>query len=321
MKLNGFSLKGIEVFCATARNGTVAQAAQETGLSLPAASQQIKKLELALGCELLDRQSRPMKLTEAGQVFLGRAKDVLNQIHLVKTELISLDVAEKASLRIGVIEDFENEITPMLLTKLSAAMTKCEFRLITGASHRIEESLRNSEIDIGIFTARSEPPVGIDHFDLLKDPYLIVTPKGYAFDPKNALGDLSDLQYIAYDRSLVMGRQIDAQLSRLGLSQLTRVEMDSYQSIYALVATGNCWTISTSLAYMSSARFWKDVDIHPLPFSSFNRTIILGSRSEWSQTLATDMAQSLRGFLLSRTVQPAHAVHAWLIGKFQVVLQ
>ena len=321
MRLDGISLKGIEVFCATARSGSVLQAATEVGLSLPAASQQIKKLEATLGCELLDRKTRPMTTTPAGQVFLSRAREVLRQLQLLQLELLSLDALRNVSLRIGVIEDFENSITPILLAQLSAAMTKCEFRLITGPSHEVEKRLRNSAIDIGIFTAHGDLGTSAQQFDLLRDNFLIVTPRGLPFDPSLGLADVGKLRYITYDRDHIIGRRIEGQLARLKLEQARHVEMDSYQSIYALIATGECWTISTALAYMSCPHFWPNVDIHQLPFPAFSRTIVLASMSEWSHSLARDMAQLLRELLLSHTIRPAHAAHPWLSGQFEVVTQ
>ena len=57
MQIKGISLRGLEVFEALARSGSVAQAAVDTGLSQPAVSQQMRNLETALATPLVDRKS------------------------------------------------------------------------------------------------------------------------------------------------------------------------------------------------------------------------------------------------------------------------
>ena len=61
--IKGVTLRGLEVFEALASTGSVAQAADMTGLSQPAVSQQLRNLESALGTELVDHSRRPMRVT------------------------------------------------------------------------------------------------------------------------------------------------------------------------------------------------------------------------------------------------------------------
>lgn len=318
MRLSGISLKGIEIFCKAAQTGSIAEAATEAGLSLPAASQQIKKLETTLGCKLLDRQSRPMLLTRAGALFFERAKTVLGQLQQAQTELVSLDIAGQATLRLGVIEDFEREITPILLGQLSSALTKCAFSLTTRSSYAIEQRLQKSMLDIGIFTATGNIIQNVDIFNLLIDPYVVAIPKSIAYDFETGLKHLQDLQYITYDKQLIMGKQIEAQLARLRLGQDNHVEIDSYQSIFALIAHGKHWSITTPLAYKCASTFHKDVKIHPLPFQNFSRIIVLAAKSEWSQSLGMAMAGMLKDLLHTHTVTPILSEHPWLDGKFKI---
>ena len=60
MLMKGVTLRGLEVFEALAKSGSVAQAADITGLSQPAVSQQLRNLEKALGSDLVDHGRRPM---------------------------------------------------------------------------------------------------------------------------------------------------------------------------------------------------------------------------------------------------------------------
>ena len=60
--LKGISLKSLETFEVMARTGSLSDAAEEVGLSVPAASQQLRNLSLAVGVELIDTRRRPIGL-------------------------------------------------------------------------------------------------------------------------------------------------------------------------------------------------------------------------------------------------------------------
>ena len=61
MLIKGVTLRGLEVFEALARTGSVAQAAELTELSQPAVSQQLRNLESALGTDLVDLSRGPKR--------------------------------------------------------------------------------------------------------------------------------------------------------------------------------------------------------------------------------------------------------------------
>jgi molybdenum-dependent DNA-binding transcriptional regulator ModE len=61
MLTKGVTLRGLEVFEALARTGSVAQASDLTGLSQPAVSQQMRNLETALGIDLVDHGRGPRR--------------------------------------------------------------------------------------------------------------------------------------------------------------------------------------------------------------------------------------------------------------------
>ena len=65
--------RSLEVFVAVAETANLSSAAQRLGLTQPAVSRVIHRLESQLGSTLLDRQSRPLRLTQAGVVLRERA--------------------------------------------------------------------------------------------------------------------------------------------------------------------------------------------------------------------------------------------------------
>jgi DNA-binding transcriptional LysR family regulator len=79
------SLAQIEYFVAVAEEGHVGRAASALRVAQPAVSRQIRSLESELGAALFVRIPRGMKLSRAGEVFLGHARAVLAGVRAAKT--------------------------------------------------------------------------------------------------------------------------------------------------------------------------------------------------------------------------------------------
>src|ERR1700755_2823749 len=70
-------LESVRLFTLVADYGNLTRAAQAAGTVQPVVSQRIKALEVTLGCKLLDRSPRMVRLTDAGATFLERARALL----------------------------------------------------------------------------------------------------------------------------------------------------------------------------------------------------------------------------------------------------
>ena len=310
--MKGVTLKGLEVFEALAATGSVAQAAAITGLSQPAVSQQLRNLEKALGTDLVDHGKRPMGLTPAGRSFIVRTEAALSQLRLAQSELTVMDLTHLSTLSIGLIDDFDNDLTPRLVTVLADSLTKCRFKLITAPSHEISEAIGERKLHIAVAASTGEMRDGILEFPLVRDPFILVAPRGTVPDGAAPLEALAGLPFIRYAREQLIGRQIEAHLARQKLRFEERFEVGSHLALMAMVARGIGWTITTPLGYMRAGRFHDDVTPLPLPFSSFARTISLFSANDWSDNVPRDVAQTIRALVQRQMIDPARHRLPWL---------
>lgn len=299
------TLWGIEVFLATAEEGAISAAARRLGVSPSAVSQQLASLEGALGTVLLDRGARPMTMTPAGAMFRRHAQVILNAEAEARAELAMADLSGLTTLRLGMIEDLDAEVTPQLLAELAVAMKGCRFLLETGASHHLLEQLSDRALDIVVAAdAALDAHEGWrEVHPILAEPFLAVVPKG---------GEIAALPLIQYTTRHLMGRQIAAHLARQNIRTGTRFELDSYTPILAMVAAGAGWTILTPLALHHAARFRAAVEVRPLPFEGFGRTLSLHARAGVLRDMPGDVAGRLRRLLAAQVVEPARADWPWL---------
>ncbi|MFZ7093914.1 LysR family transcriptional regulator [Primorskyibacter sp. 2E233] len=319
MLMKGVTLRGLEVFEALAASGSVARAAEVTGLSQPAVSQQMRNLETALGTDLVDHARRPMQLTPAGRSFLDRTRAVLSQLRLAQNELTVMDLTHLSTLSLGVIDDFDNDLTPRLVTILAESMTRCRFKLITAPSHQISEEMRARRLHLAIAASPDTVGEGIVDYPLVRDPFVFVCPKGAAESHGGLQGVMDKLPLLRHDRDQLIGRLVEAHLARHKLSFAERFEIGAHLSLMTLVARGVGWAITTPLGYMRAGRFHDQMEVHPLPFKPFSRTISLQASTDWADQVPRDVARTARMLMNEMVITPALHQLPWLEGELRLL--
>jgi DNA-binding transcriptional LysR family regulator len=131
------SLKWLEIFQLLSKRGSVSAVAFETGLSVSTVSHHLRSLENHLGVALLEHNRRPMSLTPAGETFLKNISNALEIFHKAEQEVTLGNLGEAHRLRIGLIEDFENDIAPELVVRLATEMPRCDFVHYSRSSHDV----------------------------------------------------------------------------------------------------------------------------------------------------------------------------------------
>ena len=309
------TLWGVEVFVATAEEASISAAARRLGTSAATVSQQLTNLEGAIGTSLLNRSERPVTLTPAGEMFLRRANTILNEADQARAELAMADLSRLTRFRLGMIEDFDADVTPRLLSDMADTLKNCQFLLETGASHRLFDLLETRALDVVVATDMGAAP-WMEVHPLLQEPFVVAVPKGsVAGDPARALRRMPLIQYTTRHH---MGRMIAAHLARQNLTLSHKFELDSYHAIMAMVAAGAGWTILTPLGWLRAQRFRDSVDVIAMPFAPLTRVISLTARRDVLGEMPAGIAAQLRPLLQGMIVDPARAELPWLCDDLAV---
>ena len=312
------TLWGVEVFVATAEETSISAAARRLGTSAATVSQQLTNLEGAIGATLLNRGERPVTLTPAGEMFLRRANTILNEADQARAELAMADLSRLTRFRLGMIEDFDADVTPRLLSLMAEDLRQCQFLLETGASHRLYDLLDARALDVIVAADMGGAGDGMEVHPLLVEPFVVALPKE-SVGPGDLLPQLRRMPLIQYTTRHYMGRLIAGHLARQNLRLAHRFELDSYHAIMAMVAQGAGWTILTPLGWLSAQRFQGQVDVLPLPFAPLSRTISLTARRGVLGDMPGGMVQRLKPLLSEMIVGPALAKLPWLVDGLRVV--
>jgi len=172
------TLRQLQYYVAIAEELSFVRAAARLHLSQPPLSAQIKALEEELGVTLLDRDTRSVKLTEAGRVFLTGAQRILSEIQLVSQQAVRTATGEIGTLRIGCVASSMANVLPRILARLHAVLPDVQVSLHQLNSIRIVEALRHGEIDLALFHAPNDVD-DIETRPCFREPFCAILPPGH----------------------------------------------------------------------------------------------------------------------------------------------
>ncbi|WP_417522615.1 LysR family transcriptional regulator [Marinovum sp.] len=313
------SLKSLELFQICAVNGSLQAAARESGLTVSTVSHHLRGLEEQLGVELFNHARRPMVLTPKGQAFLRNIDDALRAIRKARAEASAGSVAEASYLRIGSIEDFESDIVPGLAVSLSSTMPACDFMYYTGSSHDLIEMLRNRQLDLGITTAPDEPLSDLQDRPLLRDPFVVVLPRLTPQSLSDVVEGRTKLPFLRFSGNLMIARQIESQLRRIGVTSPHRFECSNNQTLMAMVAAGAGWTITTPLLFSRAKGFHPQLQMHRFPGKAFARTLALVTTPDCSRSVIELVDRKVRSLIRQYAIAPLHDSDPWLQDSFRLL--
>ncbi|MFM0557863.1 LysR family transcriptional regulator [Paraburkholderia sediminicola] len=147
-------LQGIRAFAQVASAGSFTAAAQQLGIGTPQVSRAIADLETHLKTRLLNRTTRQVALTEAGERYLFHCQVILTRLAEAEAEALGLNAQPSGTLKIGVTASFDRHHLPYLISSYRERFPQVSVN-ITLAEQVTEILLSHHDV---LLLCSSEPP-------------------------------------------------------------------------------------------------------------------------------------------------------------------
>jgi DNA-binding transcriptional LysR family regulator len=224
-----------------AETSSFTRAAERCFVTQSALSHQIAALERELGRRLFVRTSRSVRLSEAGEAFVGHARAALRAAAQAKEDAAAVDGAVTGTLRIGVIPTLTAFDLPAVLVAYRAAHPLARVELQVGNSDALMGSLHRGDLDIALLGLREGvEPVGVASRALSRANLVAVFPRGHHLAAAGVvdLEDLAGLIFADFPSGTSGRAQSDAAFASAGLTRDVAFEADSDTLILGLVEAG-----------------------------------------------------------------------------------
>lgn len=235
-------LRHLRYFIAVAEELHFSRAADRLHMAQPPLSQQIQQLEAELGVALLHRRTkRQVQLTEAGQVFLQAAYQLLAQLEQAVRATQRTGRGELGQLVVGFTSSVAYDILPSLLQRFREQYPSVRLVLQELTTSQQEQALRDGRIQVGF----GHPPIDEDELNLvciLQEALVVALPDGHplAQKPQVSVRSLANEPFILFPRPLGPGLydQIVSLCQRANFSPQVAQEAIQMQTIIGLVSGG-----------------------------------------------------------------------------------
>jgi DNA-binding transcriptional LysR family regulator len=143
-------IRQLKYFLTILEEGNITKAAEKLHMSQPPLSYQLKLLEDELGVTLLERSTRKIKITEAGEMLKTRSEQILELFDKTLKDMKNFKEGFKGTLSIGVVASSMGIIYPEFISEYHRKYHDISFDIREGNTNRILEFLKNGIIELGI---------------------------------------------------------------------------------------------------------------------------------------------------------------------------
>jgi DNA-binding transcriptional LysR family regulator len=191
-------LQRLEIFRKVATLRSFSAAALELSYTQSSVSEAVATLERELGVTLLDRSSRPVRLTPAGEVVLGHAEPLIAQAAAIESDLVALTSGDVGRLRLAGFYTAWSTFLPTAVAAFTSAHPRVQLELEQLDPPAALQHLRAGELDLAAIY-RFQPGDPADESEsrlastyLAHDPYALAVPAAGSLARKRRL-DVTDL--------------------------------------------------------------------------------------------------------------------------------
>ncbi|MEU6884638.1 LysR substrate-binding domain-containing protein [Streptomyces viridosporus] len=230
------SLAQLRAFAAVAEHLHFRDAAAAIGMSQPALSGAVSALEESLGVTLLERTTRKVLLSPAGERLAARAKSVLAEVGALVEEADALQAPFTGVLRLGVIPTVAPYLLPTVLRLVHDRYPQLDLQVHEEQTASLLDGLTGGRLDLLLLAVPLGVP-GVVELPLFDEDFVLVTPLEHGLGgregiPRKALRELNllllDEGHCLRDQALDICREagsagVAATTTAAGLSTLVQL--------------------------------------------------------------------------------------------------
>lgn len=230
-------VRQLETYRAVMENRSMTRAAEILGVSQPAVSVKLARLERELGFRLFDRDGGRLRPTPEGQTLYAEVKHALGMIDRVGIVAERIRSGEAGRLVVASHPSASISLLPDVIAEFGRASPRVAIKLVNRTSEEVRSFFEANMVDIGI----AEGPVdlaGVERRRYAIDCVAIL-PRGHELADMDSVApaDLSCFPFVSMTPVRTIGHQIRAALG-VASDVGSIVEAEYFSTICALVARG-----------------------------------------------------------------------------------
>jgi DNA-binding transcriptional LysR family regulator len=233
---HGVEIRHFAALQAVAEERSFGRAARRLGYTQSAVSQQVATLERLVGEQLVERPGgpRPVSLTDAGELLLRHADSIVARLQAAEADLRALRSGEAGTLRIGTFQSVGARVLPEVMRRFTAQWPRIDVSLVELEDDEVTSAIERGAIDVGFVLLPIED-APLETTEVLRDPYVLVKPKGSPLEP--SLQAIAAEPLVGFRRSAALD-SVEAAFRAQGVEPHWRFRSNDNSTVQGLVASG-----------------------------------------------------------------------------------
>lgn len=286
----------LRILHALATTGSLTAAAASLGLSQPAVSQRIKRVETRLSVPLIERQGRGIRLTTAGRILADHGRAVVAEIDAALSAIDDLRGERGGSLRLVGFPSASATIVPAMMSRLAEEAPAVALQYREAEPPEAIAMLRDGEVDCALifdYVGAAGLPAGSVFTPLWRETVSLVLAESRAGDMTEAhLGDFAAEHWIAGCEKC-RGHLL-ASAAESGFEPDIIQETDNVPAMLAMAAAGGAIAMVPGLALAAARMLPEGAEALPLDPPRY-RTIGLASMDTTNESPQVRLCKRLLG--------------------------
>jgi DNA-binding transcriptional LysR family regulator len=271
-------LRQLRYLVALAEEGNFTRAAANEHIAQPAMSQQIRRLEDELGLALVERTTRRVALTEAGEALVVRSRRILAELESADAELQALRGVHTGHVTIGAMHTMGPVDLSLVLALFRERHPDVRFTVREQTSEEMAEMLRVDELDLAFLsvTERVESR-GLGLHQLVSEELVVLLPREHRLSRRAELrmAELDGESFISFREGARLRELLMSAGREAGFEPQVTLESNESQRVRRLVSRG----LGVAILPRSDAEgFGADVAVVSLTKPSLRRDITIAWR-------------------------------------------
>lgn len=228
--------RDIEIFRTVMTSGSATRAAKVLGLSQPAVSMALRRLEERAGLELFQRPGGKLQPTQEAQALLAEVQRHFVGMDVIEQRIRSLKQFGAGRVRIAAFPGLGTGFVPRVLADLAAAGTRSMVSLQVMGSQDVRSQVLRDEVELGI-AAQDISTAGVEHALFAHYFGVVALPAGHALARNNVITprQLARHPFVALHPDDAVSLRLDAICRGHGVQLQTAVETSYTFSLCELV--------------------------------------------------------------------------------------
>jgi DNA-binding transcriptional LysR family regulator len=234
-------LRQLRYLVALADERHFTRAAAREHVAQPALSQQIRKLEEEVGVALVERTTRKVSITEAGELLVARARRILSECSAARAELEALRGILTGHVSVGAMHTMGPVDVSLALAIFHQRHPGVELTVLEQSSEELAEMLRDDVLDLAYLsvTERIESH-GLGLHQLVSEEIVVILPQSHPLAKRSGvqMSELAGEQFISYREGSRLRELLNRAARDAGFDPQVMLESNESRRIRRLVARG-----------------------------------------------------------------------------------